>query len=252
MNLETETWTNLTGFYHAIAGYAGLTTGKCRGIEFVMNRSGDWPSYILGGQNISSEDLSELSERMRAGKLPSFWLRKTGLRDDFDSMATELGIRQVTSWTGMEMERNNPAGRVPPDDNCLVERISGEQELREWLKVVNQEVMSGKQIHYQLFKKALGTPEFEFFRIIRQKKTLATLLGYSKDGIAGLYMISTKSGFRGRGYGTWVTSESIDYYIRKGIRKFVLHSTTAGYPLYRKLGFRENSRFGIYWLVGKF
>ena len=80
---------------------------------------------------------------------------------------------------------------------------------------------------------------------------ISTAMVFLNDIIAGIYFISTIRIYRGNGYGTLITSCLIDYYISKGIDKFVLHSTPLGFPLYKKLGFTENMSLDIYWMVGK-
>ncbi len=252
MSLETETGSNLTSFYKRIAMLSGLPTGEANGISYVLNPDGSWPSYVFGGGKLSTDIIGEICEKMRNRELPAFWLREIVPGDEFAASVAEYGIRQINLWSGMEMVKETIFGRLAPSRDITIERITGERELREWLDVVNHEVMSGKTIDYRLFRPALNAPEFEFFRILRQKKTVATLLGFRNGDTTGIYMVSTKSEFRGKGYGTWITSEAMDYFIRKGFRKFVLHSTSAGYPVYKKLGFTENSHFGIFWMVGKF
>ncbi len=229
-----------------------LPCGETGGAGYVMNPSGSWPSYLLGGEKLSRGTIDALAGRMKSGELPAFWIRAVAPGDRFGHDVTALGIRQINDWAGMWLERDKPFGRLAPDRESTLERITGERELREWLDVVNHEVMSGKTIDFRLFRKALSEPEFNFFRILRGKKTVATLLSFREGSAIGIYMVSTRTELRGMGFGTWITSEAVDYFIRKGFRKFVLHSTTAGYPVYKKLGFQENGRYGIYWMVGKF
>jgi ribosomal protein S18 acetylase RimI-like enzyme len=253
MSLYAETIANLKDFYLSVAWHSGLETGRLDNIEYVMNPAGSWPSYILGGDVIREETIREVAGEINQGKLPSFWLKVTGGSDDhFPGKASEVGIRQISYWTGMSLIQDHTFGIVVPDRQCLLDRITGEDDLKEWLEVVNDEVMTGKNIDYRLFRNALAAPEFEFFRITRGKKTISTLLSFCKNDIVGIYMVSTKKDYRGRGFGSWITTEAMDYFIRKGFRKFVLHSTNSGYPVYRKLGFRENCRIGIFWMVGKF
>ncbi len=252
MSMEYETRSNLAAFYKAIANYSGFPAGKFRGIEYIMNHSGSWPSYLLGGEKISSETMKEIAESVMKGELPSFWIRNLTSGEDFADKAAMYGIRQINYWMGMWMKRDAPFGRLSPDPDSHIERIMDERALREWSDTVNQEVMTGKEVDFRLFRKALFAPEFEFFRIVKGKKTIATILGFTDAGTVGLYMLSTKSDLRGKGYGTWMISEAIDYFITKGFRNFVLHGTAIGYAIYKKLGFRDNSHYGIFWMVGKF
>ncbi|HYW96044.1 MAG TPA: hypothetical protein VE870_10685 [Bacteroidales bacterium] len=250
MSFEAETWASLKGFYNAIAASSGLTYGQAKGIHYVMHPGQNWPSYLLGGEHLSEPTIEQLALAMQKGELPRFWIRAVSPGKSFDARILKYNIKQVGYWSGMWLKRDKPYGKLVPDPGCMLDRITGEHELREWLNVVNHEVMSEKNIDYRLFRDVLTKPEFDFFRIVKGKKTVSTLLGFRAGAFIGLYMISTKNDFRDRGYGSWITSEALDYYIRKGFCTFVLHSTVSGYPMYKKLGFSENNRFGIYRFAG--
>jgi ribosomal protein S18 acetylase RimI-like enzyme len=57
--------------------------------------------------------------------------------------------------------------------------------------------------------------------------------------VAGIYSVGTLPEFRGRGFGVAVTRAAIEEARRRGYRLCVLQSSPKGYPLYRRLGFRD-------------
>ena len=242
-----STWGNLVSFYSVIAELSGAGPVRDGSLVVISHPGTLWPSCMLGGSGEMSLKIRDIVHRMKKGALPNLWFRMETPGDRFAWLAGEAGMKKTDSWLGMALERNEAFGYLPPS-GCVMERITGEPELREWFGILNHEVMGDRRIDYRLFRNALHDSRFEFFRILRGKRTISTLLGFQEGEVTGIYMVSTKKEMRGRGYGLYLTSAALDYYIRKGFRKFVLHSTQSGYSLYKRLGFRENSSVGIYML----
>jgi ribosomal protein S18 acetylase RimI-like enzyme len=65
-------------------------------------------------------------------------------------------------------------------------------------------------------------------------------------GIAGIYNVCTVPEARGRGIGRAVTAAALDDAVARGFQVAVLGSSDMGYPVCRRLGFREVSRLRSY------
>jgi GNAT superfamily N-acetyltransferase len=66
-------------------------------------------------------------------------------------------------------------------------------------------------------------------------------------GAIGVYSLATDPSFRRRGYAEAVMRQAVrDAQARTGIDKIVLQSTEIGYPLYRRMGFHDATRFSVY------
>ena len=68
-------------------------------------------------------------------------------------------------------------------------------------------------------------------------------------GVAGIYNVATVPEARGRGIGRAVTVAALAEGIAQGQRTAVLGASDMGYPVYRRLGFREVSRLRSYALA---
>ena len=242
---------NLFGFYKEIVEKSNTSPETFSGLEKVSANDKSWPSYVLSDRYIEEAEIQDISEKMKSGEYPPFWIRTTEDNDDFNDLAMGFGIRQINSWKGMSLELDKPFDMPVPQENIVFERIQTLSEVENWVKVVNSEVMQGRKISDKVFKELLSKKAFDFFQLRSGENVVSTLLMYTFNGIVGLYLISTIEKFRGQGLGKFITSKAIDYYILKSYTKFVLHSTKQGYPLYQKLGFQDVCSYGIYWLVGK-
>jgi GNAT superfamily N-acetyltransferase len=65
-------------------------------------------------------------------------------------------------------------------------------------------------------------------------------------GVAGLYAISTATGYRGRGFGRAMTIAALRAARSIGYRIAVLQASDLGYNVYRRLGFRELFQYDVY------
>lgn len=68
----------------------------------------------------------------------------------------------------------------------------------------------------------------------------------TEDAI-GIYSLATHPGFRRRGYGEALLRAAVAQAERRsGARRIVLQASEAGHALYRRLGFRDVTRFSVY------
>jgi ribosomal protein S18 acetylase RimI-like enzyme len=68
----------------------------------------------------------------------------------------------------------------------------------------------------------------------------------TKDAI-GIYSLATHPAFRRRGYGEALLRGAVAHAEkRSGPRRIVLQASEAGHALYRRLGFRDVTRFAVY------
>lgn len=68
----------------------------------------------------------------------------------------------------------------------------------------------------------------------------------TKDAI-GIYSLATHPGFRRRGYGEALLRQAVEQVEKRtGPRRIVLQASEAGHALYRRLGFRDVTRFTVY------
>lgn len=79
----------------------------------------------------------------------------------------------------------------------------------------------------------------QFFAVRRNGVTVSTSVCCLKDGLAGIYCVSTVPEERRKGLGEHATAEPLRLAAKLGYGVGVLQSSEAGYPVYTKLGFGD-------------
>ena len=79
----------------------------------------------------------------------------------------------------------------------------------------------------------------QFFAIRHAGAMVATSMCFLKDGLAGIYSVSTIPSERRKGLGEHATAEPLRLAARLGYRVGILQSSEAGHGVYRKLGFTD-------------
>lgn len=78
-----------------------------------------------------------------------------------------------------------------------------------------------------------------FFGVFRGDRVVATTGLYLNGKVAGIYSVGTIPDERGKGIGAHVTAESLRFAEGMGYKVGVLQSSSAGYPVYKRLGFKD-------------
>jgi GNAT superfamily N-acetyltransferase len=92
---------------------------------------------------------------------------------------------------------------------------------------------------FWLSRGLLESPDWDFLVGFLDEEPVATGIGFTHDGVTGLWGIATVPASRGRGIGGAITWEVIRGGARRGATAAHLWATEMGYPVYRRMGFRH-------------
>ncbi len=88
------------------------------------------------------------------------------------------------------------------------------------------------------FRAPSARPFVAYIGLVRARSVASSLVFFGA-GVAGIYHVSTAPDHRGRGLGSAITRAPLVEAARRGYHLAVLHATEMGYPIYRRLGFKE-------------
>lgn len=91
-----------------------------------------------------------------------------------------------------------------------------------------------------------GEAEVRAYGAYREGKILSTSMLFLHDGLAGIYCVATRPEERGKGLASHMTAEPLRIAAKEGFEHGTLQASTAGYPIYRKLGFEDCSSIPMY------
>ena len=85
----------------------------------------------------------------------------------------------------------------------------------------------------------IGTPGLHYYLGLQDGEPVATSCVYGLHGVATINMVSTIPAFRRRGLGEVMTWKAVEDGFQMGCDVAFLHASEMGFPVYRRMGFRE-------------
>jgi len=205
----------------------------------------------------ADQEIEASLERMRAHGVPGSWHVGPSMRpSDLEQRLTAHGFEYGGDDIGMAADLSEVPEGVPTPDSFAVERVRDEAGLADWVEALGSgfgegpdEVKWVGEAYRGLSFGDEGPLRHYLGRLGGEPVATATL--YLGAEVAGVYFIFTVEHARRRGIGAEITRAALQEagYLGYGTR--VLGSSEMGYSVYRRLGFEEHCRIGLYeWRPG--
>lgn len=250
MNWMTQ---NHKALFEQLAKSKDLTKVYDRnGVYSVLANNNVYPKLTLGYnlnvfQEQSFDNYFQAIEKREASPFIIFQVDEN--TSSIDSLLKRNGFRAIEEWTSMSI----PLDNLPKENSGKLQivKVENEAQLQQWLKVVEQTMFNNTPIETGIFEQLMLDDNINLWLGYFDNQPVCTLLSLINSNILGLYMLSTPTEFRGKGFGKELMLNALHYGAEKGISNSVLQATRLGINMYRKIGFQENGKFQIYWKVGK-
>lgn len=192
--------------------------------------------------------LAEFAER----QVPMIWWTGPETRPpDLGEHLLQQGLVYSDSMPGMAADLAGVTLPQPSPADLRIEEVADTEDLRHWSRILalgfsltdhladawlelNAGLGIGPHLPWRLYLGWLGE---------RPVATSALFLG---AGVAGIYCVGTAPEARGRGIGGAMVVGPAEDARRLGYRAAILHSSQMGHGIYRRLGFQEYCRLGVY------
>lgn len=190
--------------------------------------------------------------RMRALEVPGSWHVGPSMRPpDLGRRLVARGFEYAGDDIGMAVDLSVLPADVSTPEGFVVERVRDEGELAAWIETLGSGFGEGPveagwvgEMYRRLRYDDRGSWRHFLGRLEGEPVATATL--FMGAGVAGVYFVFTVEEARRRGIGAAVTLAASREAGDLGYEVGVLGSSEAGYPVYRRLGFEELCRIGIY------
>ena len=180
----------------------------------------------------------------------SFWL----CDDLLDSSAVKrerqtflnFGMRVISHPPGMLAQALSPPARPLPEIECRP--VCDAQSRAAFAELTSVSF----DIPYTIAKTVYTREQawqgnYRGFVGIAQGRIVAIVALVAAADVIGVYSLATLPAFRRRGYGEALLRAAVaEMNQRTGLSRLVLQSTEAGYSLYRRMSFRDVTKFTVY------
>jgi GNAT superfamily N-acetyltransferase len=208
----------------------------------------------LAGKEADREITASI-ERMQAHDVPGSWhvgpsMRPTDLGECLVAHGFEYGGDDI----GMAMDLSALPEETPLPPDLVIERVRDEAHLAEWTATFGSGFglrPTGVRWFGEVLRRLGLGGAWRYYLGRSVGEPVATSASFFAAGVAGVYCVSTIESARRRGIGAAMTLAALREARDLGFTVGVLGSSEMGYPVYRKLGFEEYCRIGLYeWRPG--
>lgn len=192
--------------------------------------------------------------RMRELGVPGTWHVGPSMRPvDLGERLVALGFEYAGDDIGMAADLSALPGPEPPE-GLEVGRVRGEDDLATWIETLGSGFGEGPveaEWVGEMYRRIGYEGPLRHYLGWLDGKPVATSTLFFGAGVAGIYFVFTVEGARRRGIGAEITLAAMKEARDLGYETAVLGSSPDGYSVYRRIGFEELCRIGIYgWRPG--
>ncbi len=235
-------------FWEEFARLPGGAVGRDGGATWF--RSGlIHPSYngVLG----AGCDVDAMLARVRSWQLPVRWLIGTGSAGTIEETFRARGLVLSDEYPAMTAA---VADLPEPDlDGVTVETVERDSQRREWDDVFRDAFGLSDDVAALVAAAHAWPSRHERDRVYlllrRGGIAVATAMLHSPFGVAGVYGITVRRGYRRQGLGALATLATVRAGAERGATVAMLQATQEGFPVYERLGFRTISAFRSWQIV---
>jgi ribosomal protein S18 acetylase RimI-like enzyme len=161
------------------------------------------------------------------------------------------GFVHADSWIGMAHSLASTGARPSVPEGAEIGQVRTWTEEADWIEVVGRSYRLPRAARRSLLAclPARGeSPDayWQHFLVRVDGRPAAASTIFVKNGVAGIYLVSTIPELRGMGLGSLVTRHAMVRAAELGCRLAVLQSTGSAQRMYQRLGFTRHCTINVY------
>ena len=250
---EDHIQSNLNEFYSRIGTVCGLQSEKNAAWAMVKNRTGYWPNlvYGVGADFAKQQNQNSFLEKNESDSLPNLVISNDQNIQQTSEFLRVSGFLPITSWKGMALQKSDELEKIDLPEQIRISKPDSEEELDEWIQIVNDELLSSEKLDREQLKMLLNQADFDAWMLKKQNEVVSTILVFRSKTASGLYFIATKKTAQRNGFASLLIRFVCAEEQKKSEKPLVLHATRNGESVYSRLGFKPYNSFYLYWKVKK-
>ncbi|MBM9579414.1 GNAT family N-acetyltransferase [Leptospira sp. 201903070] len=205
---------------------------------FYSNVDSNWFTRIVLKETLSPISLKEEILKLKEDGYSSDVLDFLPSRDH-ENILKELGYKDCNGQLGMYLsgepilfDKNNFR------NNLNIRKIESDEELKNWLKIVNASFESDDREN--LYLKLLDQNSFRIFGGFIDQSLVTTGMTFFNGKSFGLYSITTDPQRRGFGYASVLVNNILEELRKEFSGIIILHATEMGKKIYENFGFKKS------------
>lgn len=193
------------------------------------------------------ESLAYFKER---GWPMTWWTGPTTRPSDLGRHLEARGLTHESDMPGMAVDLHSMNEDLPKPEGLTIEHVEDVETLKKYMEVMCPNLWAGEftQNFFDLetsigFDKSL--PRRTYIGYL-DRKPVASSHMLLTSGVAGIFCVATVPEARRKGIGTQITLAPLREAREMGYRVGVLQSSQIGLGVYRRIGFEEYCKIGVY------
>lgn len=198
--------------------------------------------------------IDETVEYFKSRKLPMQWSIGPSTQPiDLGEHLQAKGFTKVSDTPGMAVELESMNEDLPEPPGFTIKPVKDVETLKDWIKAGTEGFGLKQSTSELLFdiESKLGfgehLPRRSYVGYLNGRPVSCSLLLMMTD-VVGLFCVATIPEARRRGIGALVSLIPLKEASERGYKVGVVHSSQMGYGVYRRLGFQDYCRIGMYQL----
>lgn len=221
--------------------YTGIATPLFNGVSAV-SLDEDGVAKLVG----------ELKERIAQRGAPAFWWIGPGARPaSIGALLERHGVKPAGHAPGMAANLEQMEAKPAAIPGFEIRKVESDAQRATWGRIAAKGTGFSEKAVAQL---DAYEPTIADKRYARQRRYLGFLDGKPvassalvlEAGVAGVYALATLPEARNKGIGRAMTLQPYLEAKAMGYRVGILQASSAGYPIYRKLGFNDVCKYALY------
>jgi GNAT superfamily N-acetyltransferase len=206
--------------------------------------------------SLAPEGVAEVARSLQAlideRRTPAlWWIGPQSRPDQLRRLLAQQGLRPAGEVPGMAMDLALLGDAPETIDGFTMQRVDGPEARVVWAQTAGAGTEFPDAATDAMARLEAGLTDSHYLAQHRYVGYLdgtpvATSALVLEAGVAGIYAVATLAEVRGKGMGTAMTAMPLREARRLGYRVGILQASAMGYPIYRKMGFKDVCKYDLY------